>query len=328
MGFIGDLLDKFFYLLHVVFGFTLPERASETAHLVDNLYNVVMALSFVGFFGLMGVMTFFIVRYHRSQNEKSAYIPHNATAEFIWTVIPTIIFVGIAVWGLFAYFEMERVPKNAYKINVTGKQWMWEFGYKKDNLEFATADVMYVPVGKPIVLEMTATDVLHSFYVPSFRIKRDTVPGMITRVTFTATKKGDFKIYCTEFCGTDHSRMRGIVRVVSEARFNKWLNREVKEANISDPIELGSRLFIRNCATCHNVDSSTKIGPGLANIFGSERKFSNAEATIANEEYIRESIIAPNVKIVEGFPGKMNSFRGLLSEKEISNLIDYIKTLK
>ena len=213
MRFIGDIL-------HALFGFTLPEQAAKNAHLVDDLYNVVMLLSVLGFLGLMGAMTFFIIRYHKSHNkEKSAYIPHNALAETIWTVIPTIIFVGIAIWGLFAYFEMNTVPKNAYKINVTGKQWLWEFTYTKDNLQFDTTDVMYVPVNTPVVLEMTATDVLHSFYIPSFRIKRDTVPGMVTRINFTATKKGDFRIFCAEFCGTSHSRMRGIVRVVSKERF-------------------------------------------------------------------------------------------------------------
>ncbi|MAX66328.1 MAG: cytochrome c oxidase subunit II [Bacteriovoracaceae bacterium] len=321
MRFIGDIL-------HAIFGFTLPEQAAKNVHLVDDLYNVVMALSVIGFFGLMGVMTYFVIRYHRTQNSKSAYIPHNALAETIWTVIPTIIFVGISIWGLFAYFEMENVPKNAYKINVTGKQWLWEFTYKKDNLEMSTADIMYVPVNKPIVLEMTATDVLHSFYVPSFRIKRDTVPGLKTQVNFTATKLGDFKIFCTEFCGTSHSRMRGIVRVVSEDRFERWLNREIKEANVSDPVELGARLFARNCTTCHNADNSVKIGPGLGGIFGKERNFSNADSVVANEEYIRESILAPNEKVVEGFPAKMNSFAGLLTEKEIDYLIEYIKTLK
>ncbi len=135
MRFIGDIL-------HAIFGFTLPEQAAKNVHLVDDLYNVVMALSVIGFFGLMGVMTYFVIRYHRTQNSKSAYIPHNALAETIWTVIPTIIFVGISIWGLFAYFEMENVPKNAYKINVTGKQWLWEFTYKKDNLEMSTADIM------------------------------------------------------------------------------------------------------------------------------------------------------------------------------------------
>ena len=207
MRLIGDVLQT-------IFGVTLPEQASTNAYLIDDLYNAVMLLSFVGFFGLMGVMTFFIIRYHRSQNEKSAYIPHNALAETIWTVVPTIIFVGIAIWGLWGFFKAEKVPENAYKINVTGKQWMWTFTYNDNGKEMSIPNTMYIPVDTPIVLEMTATDVLHSFFVPSFRVKRDTVPGMTSRVTFTATKKGDFDIYCTEFCGTSHSKMRGIVRVV------------------------------------------------------------------------------------------------------------------
>ena len=321
MRFLGDILQ-------MLFGFSLPEQAAKNVHLVDDLYNVIMLLSIVGFIGLMAVMTYFIIRYHRSVNNKSAYIPHNLTAELIWTIIPTIIFLGIAVWGIIAFNKMETVPSNAYKINVTGKQWMWEFTYKRDNLEVNVADVMYVPVNVPVVLEMTATDVLHSFYVPSFRIKRDTVPGMKTRVNFTATKKGDFKIFCTEFCGTAHSKMRGIVRVVSQERFDQWLNREVKEANISDPVELGLRVYSRNCATCHSTGSNTVIGPGFQGLWGKERAFENADKLVADAEYIRESIISPNTKIVKGYPAKMNSFAGLLTEKEIDHIIEFIKTLK
>ena len=152
---------------------------------------------------------------------------------------------------------------------------------------------------------------------------------MKTRVTFTPTKKGDYRIYCAEFCGTSHSRMRGTVRVVSKQRFEKWLNREVKEANITDPVELGSRLFIRNCATCHSVGTDTIIGPGMEGAWGSARTFENADPiNNYDAEYVRESIITPNVKVVKGFPAKMNSFKGLLSEKEIDYLIEYIKTLK
>ncbi len=321
MRFLGDILQA-------LFGFSLPEQAAKNVHMVDDLYNFIMLLSIVGFIGLMGVMTYFIIRYHRCNNDKSAYIPHNFTAELIWTVVPTIIFVGIAVWGIIAFDKMEHVPDNAYKIEVTGKQWMWEFTYKKDNLEVNVPDVMYVPVDTPIVLEMTATDVLHSFFVPSFRIKRDTVPGIKTRVTFTATKKGDFKVFCTEYCGTAHSKMRAIVRVVSKARFNKWLNREISEANISDPVELGLRLYSRNCATCHSTGSNKVIGPGFQGLYGKKREFSNADSVVANDEYIRESILAPNTKVVKGYPAKMNSFAGMLSEKDINHIIEFIKTLK
>lgn len=321
MRLLGDLL-------HMLFGFTLPDQAAKNVHLVDDLYNVVMLLSIVGFFGLMLVMTYFIIRYHRSQNDKSAYIPHNALAETLWTVIPTILFLGIAFWGLWAYFEKEKIPANAMEIQVTGKQWLWEFTYKKGDLEANVADVMYVPINTPVVLNMTSTDVLHSFFVPSFRVKRDTVPGMKTRVNFTATKKGDFKVYCTEFCGTSHSKMRAIVRVVSKERFDNWLNRQIKEANISDPVELGFRLFSRNCSTCHAAGTQTIIGPGLGGLWQKARDFENADSVTANAEYIRESILSPNAKVVKGFPAKMNSFSGLLSEKEIDYLIEYIKTLK
>jgi cytochrome c oxidase subunit 2 len=322
MRFIGDILQ-------MLFGFTLPEQASTTAYLVDDLYNVIMLLNVVGFFGFTAVMIFFVVKYHRSHGNKSAYIPHNALAETIWTVIPTIIFVAIGVWGLMGFYYMEKVPDNAYKINVTGKQWMWTFTYKKDDLEVKVPHIMYVPVNTPIVLDMTATDVLHSFYVPSFRIKRDTVPGMVTRVNFTATKTGDFKIYCTEFCGTDHSRMRATVRVVSKKRFDKWIARQIKEANISDPVELGSRVFANNCATCHSTGPDTIIGPGLEGIFGSNRDFVKEASVIADEAYIRESILSPNAKKVKGFANKqMNAFRGILSDDEIRFVTEYIKTLK
>lgn len=322
MRFLGDILQA-------IFGFTLPEQASTNAYLIDDLYNAVMLLSFVGFFGLMGAMTFFIIKYHRTQNKKSAYIPHNALAETIWTVIPTIIFIGIAVWGLWGFIKAEKVPDNAYKIYVTGKQWQWQFTYEKDGKEMSVPHTLYVPVNTPIVLDMTAQDVLHSFFVPSFRVKRDTVPGMTTRVNFTATRTGDFQIYCTEFCGTSHSKMRGTVKVVSKERFNKWLDREIAEANINDPVELGSRIFTNNCASCHMTGSGDLIGPGLGGLFGKKREFEKEASVIADEEYIRESILYPNAKRVKGYEGKqMNAFGGILSEQEIRYVIEYIKTLK
>lgn len=322
MGFISEILA-------LLFGFTLPERAAKQAYLMDDLYNSVMLLSVIGFFGLMSVMVFFVIRYHKSQNDKSAYIPHNALAETLWTVIPTIIFVGIAIWGVWAFYEREAPAKDAMVVKVTGKQWLWEYTYEKDGKQFSTINTMYLPVNKPVTLDMTSTDVIHSFYVPSFRTKRDTVPGMRTTYSFTPTQRGDFNIFCAEYCGTSHSAMRGIVKVVSEERFNKWLDRQIKEANITDPVELGMRLVTRKgCTTCHSLDSERIIGPGFAGVWNREQEMADGSKVVVDAEYIRESILKPNAKIVKGYPAKMNSFAGQLSEKEIDYIIEYLKTLK
>lgn len=319
-------------LADLFFGISLPTKAAENTHLVDNLFNAVLVISIIGFFGLMGVMTFFIVKYHRSQNEKSAYIPHNTTAETVWTIIPMIIFVAISVFGLFEYVKMNEVPKNAYKINVTGFQWGWTFTYSKKEdgqiVSFDKNELMYLPVDTPIVLEMTSRDVLHSFYIPSFRVKRDTVPGMNSYLTFTPTKLGDFNIFCTEFCGTSHSRMRGIVRVVSKERFEKWAEREYKEANITDPIELGYRIYAKNCSSCHSAGNERIQGPGFQGLYGKNREFSNGPAVVANDEYIKNSILYPGKQVVKGYDNKMNSWQGILSDKDIDHVIAYLKTLK
>lgn len=321
-------------ILHKIFGLTLPEQASAQAHLVDDLYNFVMLLSVIGFFGLMGAMVFFMVRYHKSQNDKSAYIPHNALAETLWTVIPTIIFVAIAVWGLWAYYEKEKVPADAMEIKVTGKQWFWEFRYKTDDgFDFTVKDLMYVPIGKTIVTDMTSTDVIHSFYVPSFRVKRDTVPGMKTKVVFTPTMEGDFNIFCAEFCGTSHSKMRGIVRVVSEERYQKWLKfklEEVKFLKTARPDQRGAKLFAtKGCTSCHTTGSSDLIGPGLGGLWEAKRSFEGGGSGVADAAYIRESILEPQAKIVSGFTSaKMNSFSGQITEEEIDDIIEFIKTLK
>jgi cytochrome c oxidase subunit 2 len=322
MGIFGEILHK-------LFGFTLPERAAKNAYLVDDLYNAVLLLSILGFLGLMSVMVFFALRYHRSQNEKSAYIPHNALAETIWTVIPTIIFVGISLWGLWAYFEKEKLPEDALIVKVTGKQWAWEYTYSKDGQEFSTVGDMYLPIDKPVILEMTSLDVIHSFFIPSFRAKRDTVPGMISKMSFTPTELGNFNVFCTEFCGTSHSKMRSNVRVVREERFNKWINRQIKEANISDPVELGFRIYNNNCATCHSVDGSRVVGPSFKGIWGNNRQFESESDLVVNAEYIRESIVNPQAKIVKGYTAqKMNSFAGQFSEKELGYIVEYLKTLK
>jgi cytochrome c oxidase subunit 2 len=307
-----------------------PEAASTYASDVDTVFNGVFVISIVSFMGLMGVMTYFIFRYHKKvYKEKAAYIPHNTLAEALWTIIPTFIFVGIAVWGWVVYDTQVSVPDNAMKMKIVGKQWDWEYKYAHNGLNFSTTGIMYVPVNTPVEVELTSVDVIHSFFIPSFRIKQDAVPGIRTRMWFEATKKGDFQVFCTEYCGTSHSRMGGTVRVVSKERFNQWISREAEEANISDPVALGERHFnAKGCTSCHAIDGSRLIGPPLNGLWGKNREFENADAVVADAAYIRESILNPNVKVVKGYPAKMNSFQGQLSEEEIDHVIEYIKSLK
>lgn len=327
MGIVGEILHK-------IFGLTLPERAAKNAHLVDDLYNLIMLVSVIGFIGLMGVMVYFIVRYHKKMNDKSAYIPHNAFAETLWTVIPTIIFVGIAVWGLWAFYEKEYYPDDALKVKITGKQWFWEFNYQSaEGFDFTTTDILYVPINTTIVAEMTSTDVIHSFFVPSFRVKKDTVPGMKTRVVFTPTKEGDFNIFCAEFCGTSHSKMRGIVRVVSPARYKKWFDYQIEQVKFlktAKPSERGAKLVVnKGCTSCHDLGGKVLIGPTLQGIVGSTRNLEGGGTAVADAEYIRESILDPQAKIAAGFSSvKMNSFAGQLTEAEIDDIIEFLKTLK
>lgn len=322
MNFIFDVMQK-------LFGFTLPEQAAENVHLIDNVYNAIMLLSVVGFVGFVVVMIYFVIRYHHTQNDKSAYIPHDARLETLWTVIPTILFMGIAIWGLYAFYDTHRIPENAYRVKAVAKQWSWEFQYEHEGKKFSTANVMYVPVDTPVVVEMTSPDVIHSFFVPSFRVKKDVVPGMRTYATFKANKVGDFRLYCAEFCGTDHSAMVGTIKVVPQKRYDRWARREAQEANISDPVLLGARLFDRKgCVACHSTDGSAKIGPSFKGLWGTTAHFTDGTSQEVNAEYVRESILAPQAKVVKGYPNTMNSFAGQLTENELDSLIEFIKSLK
>lgn len=322
-------MNSFFEILHKLFGFTLPERAAEGVQYVDNLYNFIMFVSVVGFVGMVGVMIYFVIRYHHTQNDKSAYIPGSHVLETIWTAIPAALYIGIAIWGLVVYFDHTRVSKDAYKVNVIGKQWAWEFQYEHNGQKFSTLDVLYVPVDTEILLDMTSTDVVHSFFIPSARLKKDVVPGMRTLLTFKPTKLGDMQVFCAEFCGTSHSRMLATIKVLSKKKFEAFLERESKNANVSDPVELGARLVQRKgCFACHSADGSRIVGPTFKGLWGRETTTEAGEKITVDADYIRESIIAPQAKVVKGYPNSMNSFAGQLSEEEIDSIIEFLKTIK
>ena len=305
----------------------MPTPATQIAERVNSLYAFLLISSAIACAILIGGMIYFVYKYKRkSANDKTPKILHNNLLEFLWSFIPLVIFLAMFAWGWSIYHEMRQMPENALEVHVFGKQWAWEVQYKSG---VKTSNLVVVPINTDVKLIMTSQDVLHSFYVPSFRIKQDAVPGRYTTLWFNSNKLGEFHIFCTEYCGTQHSGMIGTLKVVTQEEFDKWLEEESKVSTL--PLaERGAKLFqVKACASCHSVaDKNAKVGPSLYQRWGGGGLTSVGDI-VFSEEYVRESILNPNAKIAKGFnPNIMPSFQGQLSEVELSALIEYIKGLK
>lgn len=306
----------------------MPTAATDQASQVDNLYSFLLISSFIACVILIGGMIYFAFKYKRqSLTAKSAYITHNTFLEFLWSFVPLVIFLVVFGWGWHIYHQMRQVPKDALEIHVTGKQWAWEVAYKSG---VKTANLVKVPINTNIKIILNSTDVLHSFYVPSFRIKQDAVPGRYTYVWFNANKLGDFHIFCTEYCGTQHSGMIGKLQVVTQEEYYKWLEEESQFSTL--PVaKKGEKLFqVKACSGCHSVaDTAVKVGPTLFQKFGTSEELADGAKVTIDENYLRDSILNPNAQIVKGYnSGVMPSFQGQLSEDELGAIIEYIKSAK
>lgn len=307
----------------------MPSKATEIAKGVDNLYGFLLAASFISCAILIGGMVYFALKYKRkSNNDKTAYITHDTRLEVLWSVIPLIIFLVVFGWGWMIYHDMRSMPKNALEIQVTGKQWAWMTEYKNG---VKSSDIV-VPVGRDVKIILTAEDVIHSLYIPSFRLKQDAVPGRYTALWFHADKLGEFHVFCAEFCGTSHSGMMTTLKVVTQEEFDKWLIQE-SEVSTLPVAQRGAKIFqTRACASCHNVDNpNVKVGPSLYQKFGLENhEMEDGTKVTVDENYVRESILNSQAKIVKGFGPRsaMPAFQGQLSDAEVTALIEYIKSLK
>ncbi len=313
--------------------FMLPPQASTLAPSYDVLYYAVTYLCVFCFVLIMGAMTYFIFKYrYRGPGHKAADITHNTVVEVAWSVVPLFVVIGLFVWGFKNYLDMIIAPKDAMEIRVIGQKWVWNFEYDNgatSSKEFA------VPIGKPVKLIMTSRDVLHSFFVPTFRTKMDVIPNRYTTLWFQATQLGPQQVFCTEYCGTDHSAMLAKVHVLQPAAYETWLKQHQGDPN-APPEQRGKRIFEGKggCTACHAVKSESEqaqpiIGPRLFQAFGRSEKLSDGATITVDENYIRESIEMPNAKTVASFPaGTMPTFKGVLSDQEIGDLIAYIKTLK
>ena len=305
----------------------MPVAGTEIAARIDNLYAFLLVVSFIACAILIGGMIYFVFKYKRKKpGQVGAYISHNLALEFTWSFVPLVIFLFVFAWGWVIYHDMRAMPENAREIQVTAKMWGWTYKYKDGR----NSDVLVVPIGEPIKLVMNSEDVIHSFYVPSFRLKQDVVPGKYTAIWFQVEKPGDYTVFCTEYCGAGHSAMLSKITAVTPEEYNDWLS---ESQPLIGMVEQGGKVFAaQSCAGCHSVDNSMArgIGPSLKNLFGKTITLDGGKQVVVDENYLRESILYPARSARREYAaskGQMPLYQSTLSEGEVSALIEYIKHL-
>jgi cytochrome c oxidase subunit II len=307
--------------------FWMPNQASTLSGSIDNLFNLLVWVSVISSAGILAAMVYFCAKYRaKSRSDRAqSQVDHNTTLEITWSVAPLVILVAVFVWGFKDYVNLRTSPKEAYEIHAQGQKWNWTFTYPNGYVD----GTLHVPVEKNVRILISSADVLHSLFIPEFRVKMDAVPGRYTSLWFNATKPGTFPIYCTEYCGTSHSDMLSQIVVHDQKGFDTWLGEAVKKMDDMPPVELGKKIFSqRGCATCHSTDGSPKIGPTFKGLWGKSESIVGGSSVQVDENYIRESLFEPQAKIVQGFAPAMPTFKGQLSDKQVTGLIEYIKTLK
>lgn len=297
-----------------------------SGEVVNQVFFYILAITVFLLALITFLMVYFVIRYHRKRSPQPAEIKENIWLEIIWTVVPTLLVLTMFYYGLTGFNFLKRAPQDAMKVKVIARQWSWLFEYENG----LRSTELKVPVGKPIKLLLTSQDVIHSFYAPAFRIKQDVVPGMVNSLWFQSTEVGEFDVLCSQYCGLQHAKMLTKIVVLPEEEFKKWYQTG-KEMEAKLPPS-GTQLFQeRGCKACHTIDGTPGLGPTLKGLFGKtvtvltdgkERKL------VADEAYLRKSILEPNVDIVKGFPPIMPPLKGLLTDQEIDALVSYLKGLK
>jgi cytochrome c oxidase subunit 2 len=302
----------------------LPEQASTLAARVDLLYYFLLGVSVFFTVLITALILYFSIKYRRGnlRVDRTPGTGHAIALEITWMVIPLLLSMVIFVWGASLYFSAYRPPAGSMEVRVVGKQWMWKFQHPNGRREINT---LHVPLGQPVKLTMISEDVIHSMYVPAFRMKRDVLPGSYSSCWFEAIRTGEFHLFCAEYCGTNHSRMVGRVVVMEPAEYEVWLGGgNPKEL----PVVAGQRLFDElRCATCHRPDGATGRCPTIAGLYGREVKLTGGATVIADDNYLRESILRPGAKVVAGYQPLMPSYDGQVDEEQLIQLITYMKSL-
>ena len=299
-----------------------PPSASTTSGTVDAIFFYLCAVT--AFFTLLIFMLvlFFAIRYRRRPgNVVTPALHANYTLEIVWSVIPLGIALTMFVWGAKAYFNIVSVPPGAMEVFVVGKQWMWKVQHLDGRREI---NELHVPVGRPVKLTMASEDVIHSFYIPAFRVKQDVLPGRYSSLWFQASKPGTYHLFCAEYCGTKHSGMIGWVHALEPVAYEQWLSGEVPGETLE---ATGHKLFERlGCVTCHSGTSGAR-GPSLAGLYGSTVRLKDGGTYTADDAYLRESILDPLAKVVAGYEPVMPLYRGLINEEGVMQLLAYIRSI-
>jgi cytochrome c oxidase subunit 2 len=299
-----------------------PQQASTVAGQIDGVFLFVLGVTLFFTVLIATLIIYFAVRYRRRSEEDFPRPIIGSTAlEAVWTAVPFGIAMIIFFWATSVYFQVVRPPDDCLEVYVVGRQWMWKVQHPDGQREI---NELHIPVGQPVKLIMTSEDVIHSFYVPAFRVKQDVLPGRYTRIWFEATKPDRYHLFCAEYCGTGHSKMIGWVIAQPPDEYQQWLS---SQAEGSLALQ-GRKLFLKKqCITCHTGTSQARA-PNLEGLFLKTVRLRDGNSVLADESYLRESILVPDAKVVAGYQPIMPSFKGQVSEEELIQLIGFIKALE
>jgi cytochrome c oxidase subunit 2 len=320
MSHISPVLWEF--LVHWLKNFAIfPPEASTIAPYADALYFALVGMTVTGLVLVMTMVLVFAIRYRQERHPEAVQIEGSTLLEATWTLIPLGIFLVFFVWGALLYFRVFNAPPNSMNVYVVGKQWMWKVEHQGGQHEI---NALHIPEGVPIQVTLISQDVFHSFSIPAFRVKREAIPGRYTTVYFQATTPGKYHLFCTQYCGTNHSEMIGWVYVMTPADYRAWAAENTSGASLA---QNGERLFASmGCNACHSGNASAR-GPNLANVYNTRIRLTDGSTVVANEAYIRQTILNPSTQVPAGFAPIMPTYQGQVSEDGLIDLVEYIKSL-
>jgi cytochrome c oxidase subunit 2 len=299
-----------------------PVRAAISASNLDALFIFLLLVTGTVTIMIFILVTVFALRYRHDLVDKATPILGSTALETTWSLVPFGIFLIFFVWGAVLYFQERTAPRDSMEIYVVAKQWMWKLQHVDGQREI---NELHVPVDRDVKLIMTSQDVIHSFFVPAFRLKQDVLPGRYTTLWFHAIRPGTYHLFCAEYCGTQHSGMIGSIIVLNPADYEAWLSGGGGEGSLAST---GQKLFQQlGCGSCHRSDTQGR-GPNLVGVFGKPVLLDDGRTVTADENYVRESILNPGAKIAAGFKNIMPSFQGVVNEEQLLSLVAYIKSLQ